>query len=170
MLAVSRERKLTMEGKAMPSEYTLTYLDYDGEKSPAKFTGPAPVQSGFDSWELLLVALKNAIANITLGTLNKEVRSSSVTTVSNDPPTSEIAQREHKWLVTYRANTSQKIFRLEIPCADLTGHLLPASKEADLEETDMAAFVSAFEAFVRSPDNGTEAVTVLKIINVGRNI
>jgi len=154
----------------MASEYTLTYIDYDGEKSPAKFVGPSPVQAGFDTWESQLAALKNAIADITLGNLHKEVRSSFVDVVSNDLPTSEIAQRESKWLVTYRANTSEKLFRVEIPCADLVGHLLPASKEADLTEADMAAFVSAFETFVRSPDNGTEAVTVMRIVNVGRNI
>jgi hypothetical protein len=154
----------------MPSEYTLTFLDYDGEKSPAKFVGPVPVQAGFDTWVGLMTALKSATEAITLGTVNKEVRSSYVDLNSNSTPVSEIAQRESKWLVIYRGTTSEKLFRMEIPTADLTGHLLPASKEADLEETDMAAFVSAFEAFVRSPDNGTEAVEVMKIVHVGRNI
>lgn len=154
----------------MPSEYTLTYLDYDGEKSPAKFIGPAPVMAGFDTWVSQMTALKDAVAAITLGTLHKETRTSYVDLVSNETPASELAQRESKWLVTYRGNTSEKLFRLEIPTADLVGHLLPASKEADLTEADMAAFVSAFETFVRSPDNGTEAVTVVRIVNVGRNI
>jgi len=154
----------------MSSEYTLTYTDYSREKSPAKFTGPVPVQAGFDTWVGLMTALKAALEDITLGELAKETRSSYVDIVSNDAPTDANAQRERKWLVTYRGNTSEKLFRVEIPCADLTGHLLPASDEADLAETDMAAFVSAFEAFQRSPDNGTENVTVVSIRAVGRNI
>jgi hypothetical protein len=154
----------------MPSELTLTYLDYSREKSPAKFVGPVPVQSGFDTWVGLITALEAAIADITLGELHKEVRAYSVDIVSNDAPTDENAQRERKWLVTYRANTSEKLFRMEIPTAKIAGNLLPASDEADLTATDMAAFVSAFEAFQRSPDNGTEAVTVVSIRNVGRNI
>lgn len=154
----------------MAGEYTMTYLDYSREKSTAKFVGPTPVQAGYDTWLGLITALTSAVQAITLGELHKEVYSTLVDIVTNDAPTDAEAQREKKWLVTYRANTSQKIFRVEIPTAAPTGHLLPASDEADLTETDMAAFVAAFEAFVRSPDNGTEAVTVLSVRFVGRNI
>jgi hypothetical protein len=154
----------------MTSEVTLTYTDYSREKSPAKFTGPTPVQAGFDTWLGLIAALTGAVQAITLGELHKEVYSSFVDVVSNDAPTDANAQRERKWLVTYRANTSEKLFRMEIPTAKVVGNLLPASDEADLTATDMAAFVGAFEAFQRSPDNGTEAVTVVSIRNVGRNI
>jgi hypothetical protein len=154
----------------MPSEYTLTYTDYGREKSPAKFVGPVPVQSGFDTWVGLMTSLKAAVAAITLGELAKETRSSYVDIVSNDAPTDANAQRERKWLVTYRANTTEKLFRMEIPCAKVVGNLLPASDEADLTATDMAAFVSAFQAFQRSPDDATETVTIVSIRNVGRNI
>jgi hypothetical protein len=154
----------------MPSEFSVTFLDRSKEKSPAKFVGPVPVQSGFDTWRALMDALLAAMEDITGGTVQKIVQSNSVDLNSNAAPTDEEVQREKKWLVTYRATTSQKLFRLEIPTALPTGHLLPASDEADLAETDMAAFVSAFEAFVRSPDNGTEAVTVESIRFVGRNI
>lgn len=154
----------------MASEYTLTYLDYSREKSAAKFVGPSPVQAGFDTWVLQMTAIKDAIADITGGELHKEVQANLVDIVSNDAPVDAEAQREKKWLVTYRANTSEKLFRMEIPCALPTGQLLPASDEADLTTTEMAAFVSAFETFVRSPDNGTENVTVVSIRFVGRNI
>lgn len=154
----------------MASEYTLTYTDYSGEKSPVKITGATPVQAGFDTWNSLMAAIKSALANITLGELYRESSASYVNIVSNDTASSALAQRELKWLVTYRGNTSEKLFRCELPCADALAHLLPASDLADLSETDMAAFVTAFEAFARSPDNGTESVTVMSIRLVGRNI
>jgi hypothetical protein len=154
----------------MTSEFTVTYLDYSREKSAAKFVGPSPVQSGFDTWRSQMDAIEAALGNIVGGEIHKTVQANEVDIASNDAPTDAEAQREKKWLVTYRGNTSEKLFRMEIPTAMPTGHLLPASDEADLTETDMAAFVAAFEAFVRSPDNGTEAVTVVSIRFVGRNI
>jgi hypothetical protein len=154
----------------MSSEYTLSIRDYSRELSPAKFTGPVPVQSGFDTWVGLMTSLKAAVAAITLGEVAKETRSSYVEILSQDAPTDANAQRERKWLVTYRTNTAEKLFRMEIPTAKVVGNLLPASDEADLTATDMAAFVTAFEAFQRSPDDPTETVTVISIRNVGRNI
>jgi len=50
------------------------------------------------------------------------------------------------------------------------GNLLPASDKADLAATAMAAFVTQFESFCKSPDDDTEAVEVLEIRLVGRNI
>jgi len=155
----------------MPSLYKLTYVDWTGEKSPAKFVGPAPVQAGFDTWVGLMTALKDAVADITLGELAKEERTSYVNDINVVNASTADAQRERKWLVTYQATTSHKLFRLELPCANLDpDFLLPNSDIADLDSTEMAAFVSAFEAFVRSPDNGTEAVQVISIRHVGRNI
>jgi len=85
-------------------------------------------------------------------------------------PTSPYAQRELKWLVTYSGNTSGKKFTIEIACPDVTDNVVPNTDLADLASTDWAAFVTAFEAYVKSPDNGTEAVTVLSARVVGRNI
>jgi len=101
----------------MASEFTLTMLDYSGEKSPAKFTGATPVEAGFNTWNGLMDALQNATEDISLGKVHKSVRASNVALVSNEIPTDPFSQRELKWLVTYKANTSEKLFRLEIPCA-----------------------------------------------------
>lgn len=154
----------------MAGQYTLTMLDYSVEKSPFRVTTISPNAASFTTWESDIASLKTAIAAITLGVQQQEVRTTLVDVLSNTPPTNALAQRESKWLVTYKGNTSQKLFRAEIPTAELAGHLLPASDEADLTETDMAAFVNAFETVARSPDNGTEACTVLSIRAVGRNI
>lgn len=155
----------------MPSEYRLQYVDWTGEKSPARFVGPAPVQAGFDTWVGQMTALKDAIADIIVGSLSKEERVSYVENVNVINAATADAQRERKWLVTYQGDTSHKLFRLEIPTALVDPTFMIAnSDKADLASTEMAAFVSAFEAFVRSPDNGTETVTVISIRHVGRNI
>lgn len=155
----------------MPSEYRLQFVDWTGEKSPARFVGPQPVQSGFDSWELLMANLKTAVEGIVLGTVSKEERVSKIDNVNVVNAATADAQRERKWLVTYQADTSHKLFRLEIPTANLDpDFMLPNSDIADLESTEMAAFKAAFEAFQRSPDNGTETVTLISVRHVGRNL
>ena len=154
----------------MAGKYAITYLDYSVEKSPLQVTTITPTAANHDIWKSNMAALKTAIGDITLGVAQQEVQTALVDVLDNTPPTDANAQREIKWLVTYKGNTSEKLFRAEIPTAELTGHLLPASDEADLTETDMAAFVDAFETLARSPDNGTEACTVLSIRAVGRNI
>jgi len=115
-------------------------------------------------------ALRTAIEAITLGVVSQESWVGDSTVLSNTPPTDAEAQREKKWLVRYTGDTTDKVFTLEIATAELGGgHLLPMSDFADLTETDMAAFVTAFEDIARSPDDDAETVTVQSIQFVGRN-
>jgi hypothetical protein len=51
--------------------------------------------------------------------------------------------------------------------AELTGHLGVNSDFADLAETEIADFVTAFEALARSPAGGQSDVTSIE--HVGRN-
>jgi hypothetical protein len=80
------------------------------------------------------------------------------------------AQRELKWLVQYQGATSGKLFSVEIAAPDVTDNVVVNSDVANLASTDWAAFVTAFNAYAKSPDNGTEAVAVVGAKLVGRNI
>lgn len=127
-------------------------------------------------------ALRTAIEGITLGVVVKESLKVFDTKLANTPPSDENAQRERKWLVVYEDNLPyfdhpvnaipnegyRKTFTFEIPTAELVGRLLPNSDEADLTDTGVAAFVTAFEAVARSPYGGT--VNVLQMRAVGRNL
>jgi len=148
----------------------LTYLDNTGEKSPVRvYNGPI-TNLTIAGYVTAYGALEAAIAGITLGTLAQRAVNTSTVTVSQTPAADTSAQRERKWLVTYQGDTSLKLFRLELPCADLAdGHLIPNTDKADMENAEIAAFVAAFEAIGRSPDSETETVTVLSIRHVGRN-
>lgn len=114
--------------------------------------------------------LNAAIDDIILGERSKEGWIGDDTVLTNAPATSPLAQVEWAWLVTYKGNTSQKLFQVSIATADpQNGHLQANSDMADLTNADMAAFVTAFEQIARTPDSSTETVTVVRIQLVGRN-
>jgi len=148
----------------------FTMNDYSNEKSRFEvFAGDITAVS-LPGFLTQFGALRTAIENITLGVVQQEAWVGDRTLLSNTPPTDPLAQRENKWRVVYVGDTTGKLFGLEIATAELAGgHLLPNSDLADLTETDMAAFVSAFEAIARTPDDDTETVTVTSIQFVGRN-
>jgi len=114
----------------------------------------------------LVSALYSATLDITVGAQ----AASSVLAVSTQSAvnvTDPTAQRENKWLVRYHDADSTK-FSLEVPTADLT--LLDQGSEF-LNLADggvIAAFKTAFEAVVKSPDDPTLAVTIDSMQYVGR--
>jgi len=153
----------------MPSGVTWTYSDWGNERSSFDVYTATINAASMAGITAALATLKSEVEGITIGESHKEalfVRS----LLSNDPASSESAQRERKWLVTYKGNTTEKLFRVEIPCADPTGRLLPLSDLADPDNADVAAFIAAFEAVAKSPDDGAEGVTVQSVRLVGRNI
>lgn len=114
-------------------------------------------------------ALATATADLTIGNL---VKQSVAQILVDDPgvPTNPYAQRELKWLVTYQAVTSGKKFQLEIPAPDLTDNIIPGSDVADITSDDWDAWITAFVAVAKSPDDITDSVIVLGARLVGRNI
>lgn len=85
-------------------------------------------------------------------------------TETGDPkPTAGSAQVNIEWQVTYVEDTTLEVRTVRIGGAnlDISGILLSGSNVADLTETTMAAFVTAFEAYVVGP-NGN-AVTVSQV-------
>lgn len=152
----------------MPQILTLTYHDYDAEPSTVSFPyGVTLTAVNFDAQVALQTALADAIAGITRGTKVRTVYGNVVPTlaVSSDP----LAQRENKWLVRYHDVTTGQNYTYELPCADLT-FLDPAARgQAEIgDAAEVDAFVTAFEAYVLSPDQN--AVAVDQIVFVGRNI
>lgn len=153
----------------MPGFIGRSYRDYSGEVSSFELTTYAITGANFANHEAHQAALDSAIAGITQGELAKTAFGMRVTESNDNGPFG--ANRELKYLVTYRANSSEKLFRVELPCVqEIEANYKPNTDELDLTATLVAAFVDAFEDIVRSPDNGTEACTVMSIRLVGRNI
>jgi len=153
----------------MPTRNPITINDYSDEKSSFAVISVTANAGNLAAQQTAAAALVGAIDDLTIGEI---VKQEQCLIILDTPalPTSPYAQRELKWLVTYSGNTSGKKFTIEIACPDVTDNVVPNTDLADLASTDWAAFVTAFEAYVKSPDNGTEAVTVLSARVVGRNI
>ena len=153
----------------MPARTTITYQDHSREKATVSVEGIDLTAANFDAQAAAVNALANAIQGITLGA-EVQLVMGNVGAGTLVPPTNPAAQRENKWLVSYvDSGNPTRTLNSEVPCADITDEdlRLPNSDEADLDHADMAAFVAAFEAYVRAPFTGN-AVEVQKIIYVGR--
>lgn len=157
-------------------------IDYDREKSPMGFNTAAITAASLPGTLTQFGALRTAIEGITLGSISDEALYVNRTKVTNIPATDASAQRERKWLVKYEDTTEffdapvnaipnagyKKQFNVEIGTADFTTANLPNNgDEALLSQTQIAAFVTAFEALARSPYGG--AVNITQILAVGRN-
>lgn len=143
--------------------------DYSNEKSNFNVTSITANAGNLAAQQTAAAALFAAIEDLTIGELTKQHMQLFI---YDTPaiPTNPYAQRELKWLVQYQGDSSGKLFSIEIAAPDVTDNVVVNTDVADLASTDWAAFVTAFESYVRSPDNGTETVTVVGARLVGRNI
>lgn len=154
------------------SQASQTLQDYGtpgsgtgAEKSSWAFWISTLTAANFVAQTGLVSALYTAALDLTLGS-QAATRVLAVSTVSAVENTNPLAQRENKWLVRYHDTAGTK-FTLEIPTADLS--LLDTGTEfLDLTGTEAAAFKTAFEAVVKSPDDPTLTVTLDSIQFVGR--
>jgi len=151
----------------MPIAVQIT--DYSNEKSTTVLNTTVLTAGNFTAQQALAATLVGAIDDLTIGELTKQVNSIPVVD-SPAIPTNPYAQREMKWLVQYQGNVSGKMFSSEIAAPDITDNVVPNTDVADLTSTDWAAFKTAFEAYVKSPDDVAEGVTVIGAHLVGRNI
>lgn len=149
---------------------TITFLDYSNETSSMSVYNGSVTALTIAAFLTQLGALRTASDAITLGTVSGQSWVGDKDILAASPPTNVFAQRELKWLVSYENAVSHKKYTLEIPTADPTGRLIAGTDRADLANTDIAAWVTAFEAMARSPENDVDGVNVLSITLVGRNL
>jgi len=153
----------------MATTNNFQITDYSNEKSNFSVTSITANAGNLAAQQTAAAALAGAVEDLTIGELTKQTQNLIILD-SPAIPTSPYAQRELKWLVQYQGDSSGKMFSVEIAAPDITDNVVENTDIADLASTDWAAFVTAFESYVRSPDNGTETVTVIGARLVGRNI
>lgn len=151
----------------MPSSIQIT--DYSQETSSFGVNSAVLTAGNIVAQTSAAEALSTAVDGLTIGRLTKQTITQNVVEDAG-VPTNPYAQRELKWLVTYQAVVSGKKFQIEIAAPDLTDNTVPNSDVADLTSDDWVAFISAFVAFAKSPDDVTDSVIVLSARVVGRNI
>jgi len=146
----------------------IRYNDYDAERSTVSLRSTLLTAANFDAQIAAALALRDAIAAITLGLRVSFDVGNRYETVAPGTQASDVdAQRETKWLVRYQDPNG--IYRAEIPCPDRS--FLDPNNRGYAQIGDSGpvdAFVSAFEAYVKG--EGDTTVTVLDIKHVGRNI
>lgn len=147
---------------------TISFNDYSNEKSSVTVHAQDLTAANFDAQATLAGALSLAVNALSIGQLVRRTIS-EVEIDSPGTPTNPFAQRELKWLVSYRGDVSGKLFQIEIPCANLTGNLVPGTDLADVTSTSWENFIEAFEAYARSPDSPAEEVVFEGARLVGRN-
>lgn len=167
----------------MPGRLGFVMIDYSREKSGFSLATGEVTAVSLPDLLTEVGALRTAIEGITLGNVHKETLSVFDTTLTNAAASSALAQVESGWLVVYEDSLEffddpvnaipnegfGRQFTLTIPTAEIaaTNRLQANSDLANLSETGMAAFVTAFEETARSPYGGT--VNVVEIRHVGRN-
>lgn len=149
----------------MSSAFVWQGIDYDGDTRQFSYPSVQMTAANFDAQVTEAQAVRTAINALSLcANTDYEIRSHDVDT-GDVQPTDPYAQANIEWKVTYYYDSDPNIKRsFRIPGADLglTDVLQPSSNLADLAQTEMAAFVAAFEAHART-DDGLGTVTVEKI-------
>lgn len=153
-----------------PDHYgSFTIKDYSNELSDTSFHNGPITAVTIAAYLTQFGALRAATTDIILGNIVSDMWVGDKTKYSVAPVTDPNAQRERKWLVTYEGTTSFSIYKMEIPTAnlELADALIVGTDLVDLTQTDIAAWVTAFEAIGKTPYQ--EAVNVVQIQAVGRS-
>jgi len=149
---------------------TYTINDHSNELSSFGIT-VAELTSGTIVADLAAAAaLRTATAAIIIGAMVKE-QISQIPYDTPATPSNYYAQREIKWLVTYRGATTGKLFQLEIACPLQNANTINGNTdEANVADSLWTDWISAFEAYAQSPDDITEGVVFVGAKLVGRNL
>lgn len=148
-------------------KYDVSYRDYSNEVSNFAVYIPELTAGNFTATGAAVQTLGTATNALSLGQPARSALVAQINTISAASPSDVNAQRERKWLVTYRDTVTNRLYSLEIPCADLAGGNLQANTDlANLASTEWAAWVTAFEAIALSQDGNP--VDVLRAQHVGR--
>jgi len=91
-------------------------------------------------------------------------------TASVGKATDEDGMRSFKARVVYSGDTTGKLYDVEVPAPIRAANLIAGTTFFDLADVQVAAFVTAFEALAKAPDDLAETVTVVSIQSVGRSV
>lgn len=166
----------------MPGELSVGFLDFSEERASAGIHTGNITAVSLPGTLTDIAAFMTAIDAITMGTITYDALQAYRTPRGTVAPTDPNAQRERAFRVFYVDNLPYfddpvnaipnagfgKQFHFDIPTAnfDLTDLFPLSSDQVDLAQTQIAAFVTAFEDLGRSPYGGT--VTVTRIEGAGK--
>jgi len=167
----------------MAGELSIGFLDYSDERSSTGIHTALITAASLPGALTEIGALITAIDAITIGSITYDALQAYRTPRVSSLPTDPNAQRERLFRVHYIDDLPffddpinaipnagfGKPFHFDIPTANFgLAALFPLNTdEADLGQTQIAAFVTALEQLGRSPYGGT--IVVQKIVGVGKS-
>jgi len=113
--------------------------------------------ANFTAQATLHSALINALEGITIGNPAKSELVANRERISDAPASSQLAQKENRWLLRYHGATNLRKYVVSLGTADLT-QLVSGEEFLALTAGTGAALKTAFEAVVRDPNDAAEAV------------
>lgn len=145
-----------------------TFQDYSREKSRVRFTFADLTAGNMVATQALMDDVRDAILGVqTENALQTYAIVAQVVFNSRAPASQKTSQRENKWLCTIADNVTNKLYRHEIPLADLS--LVQANTDfMDLSAGDGLALKTAIEAGVKSPAGN--AVSLVSVQFVGKRL
>lgn len=163
---------------------TFSIEDYDGESGKTSMNIGPLTAANFTAKRAAIDAVKNALTAGATPIILGELRKSTITenfAESAANVTDVYAQRELKWMVTFRDNTQfldvgntinnvgfGETFKTEVPTAN-PNLLLAGSDLIDTGAANVITWITALEAIVNSPTGGNECLFVSAQL-VGRNL
>jgi len=160
---------------------TLTFIDYSKETSTVGLGLATPGDNDYTDAIAAVTAIRTAMEGVSRGNVKQE-QISRINPVMANVVTDPEAQREDKWLITYRdslqwldapTNTIPnpgygKYFNIEVPCADRESVIMtPGSDIVDFTQAPMSTLVTALQSYGRSPYGGS--ISIQQVEFVGRN-
>lgn len=166
----------------MTTVSTLSIIDYSNEVSQMGVQAIELTAANFAAQQALRDAFFEATEDVILG-VRVQTQTSVIGRNVDAAPTNTAAQRENKWLVSYRDNSALvpggggvanpgygKYFNVEIPTADVTDASLfkAGSDEANWNgagaDTQWTDFAVDFQAYVRSPYGGLPLIVGIEFV------
>jgi len=147
--------------------YSVDLIDWNSETQQHSLFAVTPSAVNFAAQLALRDDYDTALAAITACNIYKNNWGLNRRNSPKNPAATAAAQREIQWGVVYVDDATGQRFTFRIAGPVLTSNLLAGSDHADLAATDIAAFVTAFEAFAKSPAGNS--CTITDIVVVGKN-
>jgi hypothetical protein len=146
---------------------SFSLADYDGELSGFSMRTAILSSGNITAQGVLRDAITNALYDVSLGQI-QELRFGNVNSYSVDRPSDPLAQRELKWAIAYHDAVTLLRYTLSIPCANPARLSATNRPFADLSGAEIAGFVAALQAFMKSPHGN--AIVVDSVRLVGRAV
>jgi hypothetical protein len=179
-VALSLFRQLSLKVFSMPAigsvhKAKIVLGDVSHETSPLEVYTGAITSVSIAGFLADLGDFQDATEALTIGTIRQQSWTGDLSTISNAWPTDRAAHRENKLLITYQDDVTEKPWTLTIPTIDFSKlNFIPEAGDAVYftspnGSAELVAWVAAFEALARTPDNDQHTVTVIRAEYVGRN-